>query len=305
MPRPWSVALGMVCDRYVGEPPEAVHPVALFGNLMQAVERRIFEDSRRAGVAYTAVGVGTGLVAGILISSTAGTTAIVVAGRALDDAAFGVARAIEVGDLDEARRLLPSLVGRDTSQLDEKEIVRAVVESVAENTVDAVVAPAVWAACLGRSAALTYRAINTMDAMVGHRSERYLRFGWASARADDVASWLPARVSAALVAIVRPRFAPQVWRALRTQAPDHPSPNAGVIEAAFAAALGVRLGGRNAYGDREELRPALGTGRAPELVDITRAVDLSRQVRAALVLIMGVVGSLVLARQRQRETRRP
>ena len=133
--------------------------------------------------------------------------------------------------------------------------------------------------------------MNTLDAMVGHRSPRYERFGWASARADDVANWIPARVTAALVAAVRPERARAVWRAVRQDAPAHPSPNSGVAEAAWAAALGVRLGGTNRYGTRVETRPALGAGPAPGATDIARAAVLARDVTAALGALL-VVSSL-------------
>ena len=126
----------------------------------------------------------------------------------------------------------PHSSGRDPSSLSADEVARAVVESVAENSVDAVVAPVVWGTVAGGVGALTYRAINTMDAMVGHHSDRFEQFGWASARVDDLVNWVPARIAAALVALLRPRQAREVWRAVRVDAPRHPSPNAGVIEAA-------------------------------------------------------------------------
>jgi adenosylcobinamide-phosphate synthase len=173
---------------------------------------------------------------------------------------------------------------------------RAVVESVAENTVDAVVAPAWWAAVAGAPGALGCRAVNTMDAMVGHRSDRYLRYGWASARLDDAVAFVPARMTAVLVAMVRPRAASAIWRAVRTQAASHPSPNAGVAEAAFAAALDIRLGGVNHYGDRIEHRPALGTGRDVEPGDISRAVGLSNDVTAALAVALVLVGLVMATR---------
>jgi adenosylcobinamide-phosphate synthase len=185
---------------------------------------------------------------------------------------------------------MPALDGRDPTALDQKELARAVVESVAENTVDAIVAPALWAAIGGAPAALAYRAVNTMDAMVGHRSDRYERYGWASARLDDVAGWIPARVTAALVAGVRPAAAADVVRVVRRDAPAHPSPNAGVAEAAFAAALGLRLGGENRYGDRVEVRPNLGDGRPAEQADIPCAVRLSRDVSLALAGVLAVYG---------------
>jgi adenosylcobinamide-phosphate synthase len=219
-------------------------------------------------------------------------TVVAVAGRALADTAMSVADALRDGDLDEARDLLPALVGRDPSGLDAGEIARAVVESVAENTVDAVVAPALWAAVAGAPGAWGYRAVNTLDAMVGHRSVRYRRFGWASARLDDAAGYLPARATAVLVAAVRPQAAGAVWRAVCTQARAHPSPNAGVAEAAFAAALGVRLGGRNRYGDRTEIRPTLGAGPPPAAADIPAATRLSGDVGLALAAVLAGVGWL-------------
>jgi adenosylcobinamide-phosphate synthase len=174
--------------------------------------------------------------------------------------------------------------------LDEIEIARAVIESVGENTVDAIVAPALWAAVAGARGAFGYRAINTMDAMVGHHSERYENYGWASARADDMANWIPARVTALLVALVRPSAARHIFRAVTTQATQHPSPNAGASEAAFASALGITLGGRNIYGERVEDRPLLGQGRRATASDIDAAVQLSRDVTAALVATLLLVG---------------
>jgi adenosylcobinamide-phosphate synthase len=247
----------------------------------------LYRDRRSAGVVHAMVGIGLAAGTGAMVRSTALSTYVAVAGRALGEAADDVARALDAGDLEHARELLPALVGRDPSQLDEKEIARAAVESVAENTVDAVVAPACWALLAGAPGVLGYRAVNTLDAMVGHRSERYERFGWASARADDVANWVPARVTAALVAAVRPASARAVWRAVVDDAPGHPSPNSGVAEAAFAAALGLRLGGENRYGDRVEVRPSLGTGRPAEPADIAAAVRLSRDATLAFAGILG------------------
>jgi adenosylcobinamide-phosphate synthase len=216
------------------------------------------------------------------LGSTAAASYLAVAGRALGEAALDVASALGRDDLERARALMPALVGRDPSALDQKELARATVESVAENTVDAIVAPALWAALGGAPAVLAYRAVNTMDAMVGHHSGRYHHYGWASARLDDMAGWLPARATAVLVAAVRPAAAADVLRIVRRDAAAHPSPNAGVAEAAFAAALGLRLGGENRYRDRTEVRPNLGDGRPAEPADIPCAVRLSRDVSLAL-----------------------
>ncbi|MDQ6615817.1 MAG: adenosylcobinamide-phosphate synthase CbiB [Actinomycetota bacterium] len=295
----WPAAVGLMADRALGEPPLSPHPVALFGRGMRAVERGCYADRRACGALHAGIGVAAGLTTGVAVGSTAVATYLAVAGRALAETAAMVSTALMAGDLEEARRLLPGLVGRDTTGLDEKEIARAVVESVAENTVDAVVAPAVWGAVAGAPGALGYRAINTLDAMVGHRSPRYQRYGWASARLDDVAGWLPARTTAALVAAARPATAGEVWRTVRRDARAHPSPNSGVAESAFAAALGLRLGGTNRYGNpaRVELRPTLGSGRPPEPADIAPAIELSRDVALVLAAALAAAG-LVTGRHR-------
>ena len=288
---------GLVADRLLGEPSVGPHPVSAFGSAMGALERRLWRDSRVAGVVHAGAGSSLGLAAGLALRtvlgasplSTVAASYLSVAGRGLADAATRVAAALEEADLDEARALLPALVGRDPTGLDDKEITRAVVESVAENTVDAVVAPLLWAAAAGAPGALGHRAVNTMDAMIGRRSARYLRYGWAAARLDDLAAWVPARVTAAAVAAVRPRSALAVWHAVRHEAPRHPSPNAGVAEAAFAAALGLRLGGENRYGDRIEVRPPLGSGRPPELQDVGEAVRLSSHVGTAVAVALVAV----------------
>jgi adenosylcobinamide-phosphate synthase len=218
--------------------------------------------------------------------STGLATYLSVAHRALSEAGTAVADALSDDDLPRARLLLASLVGRATADLDAAEISRAVVESLAENTVDAVVAPAFWAFVAGAPGALGYRAVNTMDASVGYLSARYARYGWASARLDDLANYVPARLTAALVVAVRPRSAGAVWRAVRRDAPSHPSPNSGVAEAAFAAALGLQLGGVNVYGAREERRPRLGCGRVPGVADIATTVALCRDVTNGMLALL-------------------
>ena len=291
LPSALGAAAGIVLDRLLPEPPGPVHPVALFGTAMSGLERRVHRDARSRGLAHAVVGIALGLGAGRLVRSTTLATTSAVSGRALGEAAHAVRRALEGDDLEGARALLPALAGRDPSGLSEAELARAVVESVAENTVDAVVAPAFWGAVAGAPGAFGFRAVNTLDSMVGHRSARYANYGWASARLDDALAWVPARLTAALVAVVRPRAARAIWATVRTQAPAHPSPNAGVSEAAFAAALGVRLGGTNRYGGRAEVRAPLGDGRPAGVADIERAVRLSEHVSAALVAALALVGA--------------
>lgn len=262
-----------------------VHPVGGFGALMTRLECRIWRDQRSSGIAYAAAGVVVGAVAGLLMRSTASAVALTAAGRELRSVAMGIANLLEAGDIEAARAELPRLVGRDPSELDESAVAAAVIESVAENSVDAVVAPVFWAILAGAPGASAYRAINTMDAMVGRLDDRYRQFGWAAARLDDIANYVPARLFAALVAALRSRQARAIWTAIRRDAVAHPSPNAGVAEAAVAAAIGRELGGPLRYGDRHENRPRLGVGSRPTADDITTAVRLASQTELVLAAL--------------------
>jgi adenosylcobinamide-phosphate synthase len=287
---------GVALDALAGDPRRG-HPVAAFGRAATALERRLYADSRARGTAYAAACVlgtaGLGLAAealgrrpagragGRVLVLTAAAAWVVLGGASLAREGGAMAAALESGDLPAARRRLPHLCGRDPRTLNLKELSRATVESIAENTSDAVVAPLVWGAALGVPGLLAYRAVNTLDAMVGHRSPRYANFGWAAARTDDVANWVPARLTGLLAAACAPLVggsARDAYAVLRRDGADHPSPNAGRCEAAFAGALGVRLGGVNVYGGRVEHRRELGDGRPPEPPDIRRAVRLSRLV---------------------------
>ena len=292
-----DVAAGLLVDRLLCEPPTALHPVAWFGTAMTRLERACWADDRARGAFYTAAGLVLGVSPVLLGVPTGPALALTAAGRSLRGTAREVEQRLLAGDLDGARALLPALVGRDPSTLDEAGVCAAVVESLAENTVDAVVAPALWALALGAPGTLALRASNTMDAMVGHRSVRHERFGWASARLDDVACWVPARATAALVALVRPRRAAVVLRVVRRDAGPHPSPNAGVAESAVAAALGVELGGPLRYGERREDRPRLGDGPRPGPADVARARALVDDAERALValLLLGVALALLPA----------
>jgi adenosylcobinamide-phosphate synthase len=296
-PRRWPLAAGLVAgvalDALLGDPRRG-HPVAAFGRAAAALEARDYADTRRRGAAHAAACVlAAALPAAALHhrtrrrppwQATAVASAVwaVTGARSLRLEAERAWFALHQHDLAAARQVLPSLCGRDPARLGEGEMARAVVESVAENTSDAVVAPLLWGAVAGLPGLAAYRAINTLDAMVGHRSARYMRFGWASARLDDLANWVPARVTAALAAACAPLVTGvrpvSVLRVVSRDGGHHPSPNAGRCEAAFAAALGVRLGGTNVYRGIAETRPDLGEGRAPEPEDIRRAVALSRAV---------------------------
>ena len=283
--------LGYGLDALLGEGGLNPHPVALFGRGMAAAEARLYRPSRLRGAALTVAGVVPVAALAARVGRrripAAALVWVSLAGRSLREEGLRLASLVEHGDLTAARRRLPVLCGRDPDALDATGLVAAGVESVAENTVDAVVAPLFWSAVAGAGGAVAHRAVNTLDAMVGHRSPRYERFGWAAARLDDVAAWVPARLAAGLVAALRPGRA--VARTVRRDAPAHPSPNAGVAEAAFAAALGVRLGGPVSYGGRIEARPVLHAGgRRPVPSDLRRAVRLSAEVGVAAALLLGV-----------------
>ena len=299
MPPPaWPVAAGLAAglaaDAVLGDPGR-LHPVAGFGTVAAALERTAYGDSRARGAAYTAILTGTVAAAGALAQRAvrrplprAAVTALavwsVVGGTSLRREARRIADALQDGDVDAARLRLPHLCGRDPSSLSEAGLARATVESVAENTSDAVVGPLVWGAVAGIPGLVAYRAVNTLDAMVGHRSPRYERFGWAAARLDDAANLVPARLTAALVTALAPVVGGRPSHALRAWRRDgrkHPSPNAGPVEAAFAGALGRTLGGQLSYAGRVEDRPLLGDGPTPAVQDIARAARLSAAVSTA------------------------
>lgn len=304
MPRRSRLALGLLAgtllDAVVADPCRG-HPVAGFGAAAGSLERCVYADSRPRGAAYTAACVGAAVLAGRSIERRSGRgrllvvatgTWAVLGSRSLRAEAGAVADLLAQGDLAGARSRVTHLVGRDPSTLDADGVARATVESVAENTCDAIVAPLLWGAVAGLPGLFGYRAVNTLDAMVGHRSPRYARFGWAAARLDDLANLVPARVTAALVALTAPAVGGSGRAAIRTAIRDggrHPSPNSGVSEAAYAGALGLRLGGRNVYAGRVDDRPIMGDGRPPGRADIARARRLCAAVTAAAAVLAAAV----------------
>ena len=204
--RALGVATGLLLDRALGEPPDAWHPVAWFGTVMARLEQALYADRRDAGAAYAAAGAGLGAGAGLVLGRAgvpglALAVGVASAGRMLRHTSRDIEQRLRAGDLTAARERLPWLVGRDPSGLDGSGVTAAVVESLAENTVDAVIAPAFWGLVAGAAGVLVHRAVNTMDAMVGHRSPRYAHFGTVAARADDALAWAPARLFAGLVAL--------------------------------------------------------------------------------------------------------
>ncbi|MBX9363540.1 cobalamin biosynthesis protein [Streptomyces sp. WAC04114] len=307
----YGAAAGLIGDLLLGDPRRG-HPVAAFGRAASAVERVLWRDHRGWGALHSTVCAGGAVALGSVaaravrtspaasVALTAAATWAVVGGTSLAREARTIGHALEAGDVEAARARLPHLCGRDPQALDADGMARAVVESVAENTSDAVVGALVWGAVGGVPGLLGFRAVNTLDAMVGHKSARYRRYGWASARLDDLAGWPGARLTAVLAVLAGPdpRGAVRAWRA---DAARHPSPNAGPVEASFAGALGVRLGGTLSYGGRVEHRPVLNTpGRAVGRHDVERAVRLSKRVTWLALGVCAGARSLMSARSSKR-----
>ena len=276
-PDPLVIFLALLLDLTLGDPRWLPHPVVGIGRLISLLDRGLYRtwlNERFAGVLLLLVVVGCsagttwillemlgtllpllGWVAVVVVSSTC------LASRSLHTESARVASALLEGDLPTARRYLSYIVGRDTDQLEEPEIWRAVVETVAENTSDGIIAPLFWLTLGGPVAAMAYKAVSTLDSMVGYKNRRYLRFGWASARMDDLLNFVPARISALLLILAAPLAGCSAAGAARITLRDrrnHPSPNSGHPEAAAAGALGVRLGGVASYSGVSSFKEHIG-----------------------------------------------
>lgn len=294
-------------DLLVGDPRWLPHPVRIIGRFAAALEsplRRAIPNARAAGVVAVCVMLAvTGLISFLLVAGAARWNPVAgdvvsilllytcFAGCDLARHSRRVYQALAKGDMPEARRRLSMMVGRDTEKLDEPEVVRGAVESVAENMVDGVTAPLFFAVLGGPVGAMLYKAINTLDSTFGYKNERYFRFGWASARLDDVANYIPARVTAPLVALtaallgLRPLKA---WRMFRRDGRAHPSPNSGLSEAAVAGALGVQLGGINYYSGEISERPRMGD--PDQTLERTHILQTNR-----LMLLTSVIALILFA----------
>jgi adenosylcobinamide-phosphate synthase len=286
--RPWQLALAYAMDVLAGDPEWFPHPVRLFGAMIETGERWLRRLGRNPVVETVAGAALTGSVASIAWISARPKNAAwriilawtTLATHSLLKEAAAVIRALETGDLDLARMRLAHIVGRDTVHLDESEIARAVIETLAESACDGIVAPLFWLATGGVPAAMAYKALNTLDSMIGHREPPYLYFGRVAARLDDVANLVPARLTALAISAAgeNPRRSLQIcWR----DGNKHASPNAGQSEAAMAGALGVRLGGTNVYDGRQHHTPLLCAEGRPATV---------RDARAALSIVATVSG---------------
>jgi adenosylcobinamide-phosphate synthase len=276
----WQIGLAYLIDLVLGDPRGIPHPVVIIGKGIDAAEKLLrraiapLVGLRASGVLLTLLIVGlTYSVAWGLVNVTSELNqwlgwavsvwflSTTLAVKCLRQAADEIYQLLEAGQLPTARQKVGWIVGRDTDRLDEPEMVRATVETVAENIVDGIVAPLFYAFIGGLPLAMAYKAVNTLDSMVGYKNEKYRELGWFSARVDDIANYIPARITGLLMLIAAALTGKDAGRALRTwrrDAKDHPSPNSGIPESIVAGVLGIRLGGLNFYGGRESFRAYMG-----------------------------------------------
>ncbi|MFO7906308.1 MAG: adenosylcobinamide-phosphate synthase CbiB [Planctomycetota bacterium] len=307
----YQILIAVALDLLAGDPRWLPHPVKLIGRLaifLEAPARKLVPPSRLAGTVTALLVIAiSGIVAWSVVRSAAWLHPLAgdavsillihtcIAARDLAGHGMAVFRPLNAGDLDEARRRVAMIVGRDTQRLDESGVARAAVESIAENLVDGVTAPLFFAAIFGPVGAIVYKAINTLDSSFGYRNKQYARFGWASARIDDVANYLPARITAPLVALAALVLHKRPVGALRILKRDrrrHASPNAGYPEAAFAGALGVQLGGPSFYFGREQPveKPLIGDHVCRLEPSDIRKANLLMYTTTALFVVLCVCG---------------
>ncbi|MWV44367.1 cobalamin biosynthesis protein CobD [Paenibacillus sp. HJL G12] len=301
------MAAAFILDLLIGDPRWIPHPVIGMGKAIKKLEawiRRRFqpEHLKKAGILLPIVVAGGSLVITWALLQLLGwihpwlawaaeivLIATTIAVKGLKDAGMEVYRHLKKGDLPAARNSLGMIVGRETSHLDEPEIVRGTVETVAENIVDAVISPLLYALIGGAPLAMAYRAVNTLDSMVGYKNDKYIHLGWASARLDDIANWIPARLTALLLtitAVILRLDSKRALRMVRRDARRHPSPNSGFPESAVAGALGIRLGGTNVYHGVSSFRAYMGDALRPmEAQDIRLTNRMLYTVSALFVII--------------------
>ncbi|HLJ01646.1 MAG TPA: adenosylcobinamide-phosphate synthase CbiB [Bradyrhizobium sp.] len=307
------MAIAMAIDALVGWPDGLFarigHPVTWLGALIDVVDTRFNRETdtparrRVAGTAAAFTIIALAVVLGWALQTgfSTGWQRVVLIGilswpfvalRSLHDHVVAVARPLRDGDIAAARVAVAQIVGRDSASLDEAGIASAAIESLAENASDGIVAPVFWGALFGLPGIIGYKAINTLDSMIAHRTERHEAFGWASARIDDVANFVPARLTGLLLVLVAPRRF-DAFACMMRDARRHRSFNAGWPEAAMAGALGVRLSGPRVYQGRVTDEPWLNAAaRDPRAVDITRALAINAR---AMILLAGFLVLLALA----------
>lgn len=279
----------LIVEAGIGYPRRWWHPVMGVGALIAGFERRWNRRRRLEGVILVLLLVALSIVLGRVIERM-GTIVTVLAAttglaqRSLHDHVAAVARPLAAGDLSAARAAVAMIVGRDTDTLDEAGVATAAIESLAESFCDGVMAPALGLLLFGLPGLFAVKAINTADSMVGHRTPELRAFGWASARADDVVNFVPARIAGVLIALAGRGG----WREMRRDAPSHASPNGGWPEAAMAGALGRRLGGAVTYDGEPAQRAILGDGPRPDARDLARALVIYRTACLLLWMLVGL-----------------
>jgi adenosylcobinamide-phosphate synthase len=307
---PWLLLAALVIEACVGYPQalhrRIAHPVVWIGRTIEAFEHRwnrtSYSDGARRGlgIATVIIVAGDAAAVGYVLQAVAGRIsfgAVLVALIATTGFAQhslyihvrNVLRPLRDGNLISARKAVAQIVGRDTAALDESGVAAAALESLAESFNDGVVAPAFWFFLGGLPGLFAYKALNTADSLIGHREPRWRMFGWAAARADDLANLIPARIAGALLALAGGGG----WLVMLRDAPKHASPNAGWPEAAMAGALGVRLGGPTAYDDVLHDRPVFGEGASPAISDLARGLRIYI-IACGLLWLLAAVGGLLM-----------
>lgn len=310
---PLLLAAAFAADLLFGDPRRLPHPVVGIGRLVNGLERLLYDRirPRRLGglmlvlltlatagaVAWGALALAAGLHPALGIIATVWLAWTCLAVRELHRQSAAVIDHLAAGDLGGARQALGMIVGRDTAGLDEQAILRACIETVAENSSDGIVAPLFYLGFGGPVAGMIYKAASTMDSMVGYKNDRYREFGWAAARLDDLLNWLPARLTTVMMAFsgfVLGFDAGSAWRMARRDGHKHASPNAGLPEAAAAGALGVQLGGPACYFGQWQEKPTFGDpGRLLTIDDYRRMVKLMYGVAVLALSVACGVGLLV------------
>ncbi|KAB2832294.1 MAG: cobalamin biosynthesis protein [Candidatus Brocadia sp.] len=302
-----QIAVAYLVDLVIGDPQWSYHPVRLIGRFIEHTElvlRKFALPERMSGIVLTTIVVlGTYLAIFALMSIAKqchfsceiiiGAVCIyfTISIKSLADEARKIVISLKEDDLIKARTILSQIVGRDTAHLAEEQIVRACVETVAEGCVDGIVSPLLYSFLGGPSGAMAYRAVNTLDSMVGYKNEKYIRFGWASARFDDVVNYIPARICAVLIPVASFLCGYGFTRSLRISFRDgrkHESPNSGIPEAAIAGALGVQLGGPSTYQGEVVDKPFIGDAQNQLTVTSIDTAVTIMYVTAVLFLICGI-----------------
>ena len=294
-----AILIGWTADKLLGDPERLPHPVVLFGKLIAAGERRLNHGKRRrmkgAALAVTLIAATFGATAGLIVLSGMASPALrtaveavmifyCLAGTTLIREVKGVFAALDVST-EQGRKQVARIVGRDTSQLTDNEIRKAALETLAENLSDGVIAPMFWLLLLGVPGMAAYKMINTLDSMIGYRTERYKRFGTAAARIDDAANYIPARLTALLMIAVAGK--PELLKFVTRNGKRHASPNSGYPEAALAGILNCRFGGGHYYFNEYFDKPFIGDNdRQLTKNDLRKAVTVNTLAEATMLVIL-------------------